>query len=149
MGAVRYWDILVLLKDGIVQSIKGEIPFEVTGPVGIAQTVGEVARTGISNLLYSPRLSVSIWVSWIFSPSLLLMAAELFSFCSSGSDVVNCLSENRATYSYYWFPDSSGSHATHNLPWYCPHHQCGSLTLRPQFGTSRCNFHWRQDETSI
>lgn len=67
MGAVRYWDILVLLKDGIVQSIKGEIPFEVTGPVGIAQTVGEVARTGIANLLVLTSLiSINLGIVNIF-----------------------------------------------------------------------------------
>jgi len=67
MGAVRYWDILVLLKDGIVQSIKGEIPFEVTGPVGIAQTVGEVARTGMANLLVLTSLiSINLGIVNIF-----------------------------------------------------------------------------------
>jgi regulator of sigma E protease len=48
---VRYWQILVTFVAGIVQSIRGTIPFEVTGPVGIAQVVGEVARTGMANLL--------------------------------------------------------------------------------------------------
>ena len=67
MGAVRYWDILVLLKDGIVQSIKGEIPFEVAGPVGIAQTVGEVARTGMANLLVLTSLiSINLGIVNIF-----------------------------------------------------------------------------------
>ena len=66
-GAARYWDILVLLKDGIVQSIKGIIPFDVTGPVGIYQTVGEVARTGISNLLILTSLiSINLGIVNIF-----------------------------------------------------------------------------------
>jgi regulator of sigma E protease len=67
LSAVRYWDILVLLKDGIVQSIKGTIPFDVTGPVGIYQTVGEVARTGISNLLVLTSLiSINLGIVNIF-----------------------------------------------------------------------------------
>ena len=66
-GAAYYWDILVLLKDGIVQSIKGTIPFDVSGPVGIAQVVGEVARTGISNLLILTSLiSINLGIVNIF-----------------------------------------------------------------------------------
>jgi regulator of sigma E protease len=66
-GVVYYWDILVLLKDSIVQSIKGTIPFDVTGPVGIAQTVGEVAKTGISNLLILTSLiSINLGIVNIF-----------------------------------------------------------------------------------
>lgn len=66
-GAAYYWDILVLLKDGIVQSIKGVIPFDVSGPVGIAQVVGEVARTGISNLLILTSLiSINLGIVNIF-----------------------------------------------------------------------------------
>jgi regulator of sigma E protease len=66
-GAAYYWDILALLKDSIVQSIKGTIPFEVTGPVGIAQVVGEVARTGISNLLILTSLiSINLGIVNIF-----------------------------------------------------------------------------------
>ncbi|HEX9897192.1 MAG TPA: RIP metalloprotease RseP [Dehalococcoidales bacterium] len=66
-GAVYYWDILVAIKDNIVQSIKGVIPFEVSGPVGIAQVVGEVARTGISNLLVLTSLiSINLGIVNIF-----------------------------------------------------------------------------------
>jgi len=50
-GFIRYGDILALFVDGIRQTVQGTVPFEVTGPVGIARVVGEVARTGISNLL--------------------------------------------------------------------------------------------------
>lgn len=66
-GVSLYWDILVSLKDGIVQSIKGTIPFDVTGPVGIAQVVGKVARTGISNLLILTSLiSINLGIVNIF-----------------------------------------------------------------------------------
>ena len=66
-GAARYWDVLALLVDGIRQTVRGTVPFEVTGPVGIAQIVGEVARTGISNLLQlAAFISVNLGIVNIF-----------------------------------------------------------------------------------
>jgi regulator of sigma E protease len=62
-----YWDILVALKDSIVQTIRGTVPFDVAGPVGIASVVGEVARTGISNLLVLAALiSINLGIVNIF-----------------------------------------------------------------------------------
>jgi len=71
-GAVRYWDILVLFVNGIRQTVQGTVPFEVTGPVGIAQVVGEVAKTGISNLLQlAAIISINLGIVNIFPiPSL-------------------------------------------------------------------------------
>ena len=51
MGAGRCLEIFVLFKNGIISMIIGAVPVEVTGPVGIAQLTGEVARVGISPLL--------------------------------------------------------------------------------------------------
>ena len=51
MGAGRCLEIFVLFKNGIISMIIGALPVEVTGPVGIAQLTGEVARVGISPLL--------------------------------------------------------------------------------------------------
>lgn len=66
-GAVRYWDILVLFVNGIRQTVQGTVPFEVTGPVGIAQVVGEVAKTGISNLLQlAAIISINLGIVNIF-----------------------------------------------------------------------------------
>lgn len=67
-----YWDILVALKDSIVQTIKGTVPFDVAGPVGIASVVGQVARTGISNLIVLAALiSINLGIVNIFPiPSL-------------------------------------------------------------------------------
>ena len=62
-----YRDILVALKDSIVQTIKGTVPFDVAGPVGIASVVGQVARTGISNLIVLAALiSINLGIVNIF-----------------------------------------------------------------------------------
>lgn len=66
-GAVRYWDILVLFVNGIRQTVQGTVPFDVTGPVGIAQVVGEIAKTGISNLLQlAAIISINLGIVNIF-----------------------------------------------------------------------------------
>ena len=51
LGAGRCLEIFVLFKNGIISMIIGAVPVEVTGPVGIAQLTGEVAKAGISPLL--------------------------------------------------------------------------------------------------
>ena len=62
-GVVRYWDFLVLYKNGIVETVKGTIPFEVSGPVGIAQATGEVARMGWTPLLqFAALISINLGV---------------------------------------------------------------------------------------
>jgi len=51
LGVARYWEFILLYRDGIVQTIKGTIPFEVTGPVGIVHETGKVAQIGFGPLL--------------------------------------------------------------------------------------------------
>jgi regulator of sigma E protease len=58
MGASRCFETLALFKNGIISMIIGEIPVEFTGPVGIAQLTGEVARGGIS-----PTLELAAFIS--------------------------------------------------------------------------------------
>jgi len=50
-GAVDSIEMFVLYKNGIISLIIGAIPVQMTGPVGIVQVTGEVARAGISPLL--------------------------------------------------------------------------------------------------
>jgi len=62
-GVVRYWDFLVLYRNGIVETVKGTVPFEVSGPVGIAQATGEVARLGWAPLLqFAALISINLGV---------------------------------------------------------------------------------------
>jgi regulator of sigma E protease len=57
----RYWNILVLFKDGLVATFRGSVPFEVAGPVGIAQATGEVARHGFGPLLqFAAIISINL-----------------------------------------------------------------------------------------
>jgi len=66
-GAARYWNILVLFVNGIRETVQGTVPFDVTGPVGIAQVVGEVAKTGMSNLLQlAAIISINLGIVNIF-----------------------------------------------------------------------------------
>ena len=66
-GVTSYWDMIVLFKDGIVGMIKGTVPVNVTGPVGIAQMTGEVVRTGIANLLrFAAAISLNLGILNIF-----------------------------------------------------------------------------------
>jgi len=51
LGIKRYWEFILLYRDGIVETIKGTIPFEVTGPVGIVHETGKVAQIGFGPLL--------------------------------------------------------------------------------------------------
>jgi len=50
-GVVACIESFILFKNGIIGMIIGTIPAGITGPVGIAQMTGEVARAGISHLL--------------------------------------------------------------------------------------------------
>lgn len=47
----RSWQTLTLIVEGIAGMIRGTIPPDVTGPIGLFQVTGEVARSGFSNLL--------------------------------------------------------------------------------------------------
>lgn len=51
MGARDCVEALILYKNGIISTIIGAVPLTVTGPVGIVQVTGEVARSGASSLL--------------------------------------------------------------------------------------------------
>ncbi|MDD5189539.1 MAG: M50 family metallopeptidase [Dehalococcoidales bacterium] len=51
MGAQRYWDFVLIYKDGIVQTVRGTIPFELSGPVGIVAESGKAAQMGFGALL--------------------------------------------------------------------------------------------------
>jgi len=50
-GAQQCVETFVLFKNGIISMIIGTLPMNVTGPVGIAQMTGEIAKAGISPLL--------------------------------------------------------------------------------------------------
>ena len=66
-GAASYWNMIVLFKDGIVGMIKGTVPVNVTGPVGIAQLTGEIVKTGIANLLsFAAVISLNLGIINIF-----------------------------------------------------------------------------------
>jgi regulator of sigma E protease len=66
-GAASYWNMIVLFKDGIVGMIKGTVPVNVTGPVGLAQLTGEIVKTGIANLLsFAAVISLNLGIINIF-----------------------------------------------------------------------------------
>ncbi len=51
LGFSRGLEIFVMFKNAIISMFIGAAPVQLTGPVGIAQMTGEVARVGISPLL--------------------------------------------------------------------------------------------------
>lgn len=51
LGIQNTWTFLNFIFLSIIQMLTGKIPAEIAGPVGIIQIVGEVAQTGIINLL--------------------------------------------------------------------------------------------------
>jgi regulator of sigma E protease len=66
-GAISYWNMILLFKDGIVGMIKGTVPVNVTGPVGLAQMTGEIVKTGIANLLmFAAVISLNLGILNIF-----------------------------------------------------------------------------------
>jgi len=67
LGVVRYWETIILFKNGIVSMFAGAEPVEVTGPVGIAQITGEVSKGGISPLLeFASIISINLAIINIF-----------------------------------------------------------------------------------
>ena len=67
MGATECVEIFVLFKNEIVRWIIGTSPVQVTGPVGIAQLTGEVARAGISPLFeFAAFISINLGIINIF-----------------------------------------------------------------------------------
>ena len=60
-------ETFVLFKNGIIGIASGTTPFEVAGPVGIAQITGEMAKAGISPLLeFAAFLSINLALINIF-----------------------------------------------------------------------------------
>ena len=66
-GITASIETFVLFKNDIIRMIIGTVPAGVTGPVGIAQITGQVARTGISPLLeFAAFLSINLAIINIF-----------------------------------------------------------------------------------
>jgi len=66
-GAISYWELILMYKDGIADMVRGTTPVEFTGPVGIAQMTGEIIRTGFANLLrFTAVISLNLGVVNIF-----------------------------------------------------------------------------------
>ena len=66
-GVVRSCEMFILFKNGIVSMIIGALPVEFTGPVGMAQITGEVAKGGISPLLeFAAFISINLGIINIF-----------------------------------------------------------------------------------
>jgi len=66
-GAVEYWNMILVFKDGIVGMIKGSVPVSFTGPVGLAQMTGEIVKTGFANLLsFAAIISLNLGILNIF-----------------------------------------------------------------------------------
>jgi regulator of sigma E protease len=60
-------EIFVLFKNGVVGIISGALPFDLRGPVGIAQMAGEVAKVGISPLLeFASLISINLGIINLF-----------------------------------------------------------------------------------
>ena len=67
MGVGACIETFVLFKNGIIGMIIGAIPVELTGPVGIAQITGEVAKAGISPLLeFAAFFSINLGIINLF-----------------------------------------------------------------------------------
>ena len=67
MGVGECIEAFIIFKNGILSMIIGALPVAVTGPVGIAQITGEVARAGISPLLeFAAFLSINLALINIF-----------------------------------------------------------------------------------
>ena len=67
IGAGACIEAYVIFKNGILSTIIGTAPATVTGPVGIAQITGEVAKAGISPLLeFAAFLSINLALLNIF-----------------------------------------------------------------------------------
>jgi regulator of sigma E protease len=66
-GARKCWEILILFRNEVVGWFtKGTSP-QFTGPVGIAQLTGEVAKSGVSSLLeFASLISISLGIFNLF-----------------------------------------------------------------------------------
>ncbi len=66
-GASACIETFILFKNGIISMIIGTTPVAVTGPVGIAQMTGEVAKAGINPLLeFAAFLSINLAIINLF-----------------------------------------------------------------------------------
>lgn len=67
MGFSMCIDTFILFKNGIVSMIIGAVPVQLSGPVGIAQMSGEIARAGMSPLLeFAAFLSMNLAIINLF-----------------------------------------------------------------------------------
>jgi len=67
MGVNECIETFILFKNGIIGMLIGAIPFQLAGPVGIAQLTGEVAKAGISPLLeFAGFISINLALINIF-----------------------------------------------------------------------------------
>ncbi len=67
LGTSVVVDDVILYKDGLVSIITGETPVQFTGPVGMAEIIGQTAQTGISPLLeVAAILSIALAFTNIF-----------------------------------------------------------------------------------
>jgi len=67
MGVNECIETFILFKNGIIGMLIGAIPFQLAGPVGIAQLTGEVAKAGISPLLeFAGFISINLAIINIF-----------------------------------------------------------------------------------
>jgi regulator of sigma E protease len=65
-GVVDVWQTLVLYKNGIIGMFIGTVPFTPSGPVGIVQVTGEVARSGVTPVLeLAAVISIAVGVTQI------------------------------------------------------------------------------------
>ncbi len=66
-SVVHCWEILVLFRNGVVGWFVGGVAPQVTGPIGIAQITGQVAKAGISPLLeFAALISINLAIINIF-----------------------------------------------------------------------------------
>jgi regulator of sigma E protease len=67
MGFTSCVETFVLFKNGIVSMVIGAVPVALSGPVGIAQVTGEIAKAGMSPLLeFAAFLSMNLGIVNLF-----------------------------------------------------------------------------------
>ena len=67
MGVTELGETMILFKNSIISMVTGASPAAVTGPVGVAQLTGEVARAGPSPLLeFTAFLSINLGIVNLF-----------------------------------------------------------------------------------
>jgi regulator of sigma E protease len=67
LGIKQFAETVILYKNGIISTVIGATPFTATGPVGIVEATGEVARAGISPLLeFAAVISLVLGIGNLF-----------------------------------------------------------------------------------